>query len=90
MGLILGGWRKRADADRESVLQWADQTLDQLERCSRSGAMRQPFHHAGGRYFPHCGRYLPMGGAARIDLNGAGCRRFDARDVALSQGCLSS
>ena len=31
MGLIMGGWRKRADADRESVLQWADQTLGQLE-----------------------------------------------------------
>jgi len=31
MGLILGGWRKRADDDRAVVLKWADQTLGQLE-----------------------------------------------------------
>jgi len=30
MGLILGGWRKRRDEDRESVLQWADHTLEQI------------------------------------------------------------
>ena len=31
MGLILGGWRKRGDDDREAVLRWADQTLEQIE-----------------------------------------------------------
>jgi hypothetical protein len=30
MGLILGGWRKRSDEDREAVLQWADHTLEQI------------------------------------------------------------
>jgi hypothetical protein len=31
MGLILGGWRKRADDDREAVLKWADHTLERIE-----------------------------------------------------------
>jgi hypothetical protein len=31
MGLILGGWRKRSDDDREVVLNWADRTLEQIE-----------------------------------------------------------
>ena len=31
MGLILGGWRKRGDEDREAVLNWADHTLEQIE-----------------------------------------------------------
>ena len=30
MGLILGGWRKRSDEDREAVLHWADLTLEQI------------------------------------------------------------
>jgi deoxyribodipyrimidine photolyase-related protein len=31
MGLILGGWRKRSDDDREVVLNWADRTLEHIE-----------------------------------------------------------
>ena len=31
MGLILGGWRKRGDDDREAVLRWADRTLERIE-----------------------------------------------------------
>ena len=31
MGLILGGWRKRSDDDREVVLNWAERTLEQIE-----------------------------------------------------------
>ena len=31
MGLILGGWRKRADDDRKAVLKWADHTLERIE-----------------------------------------------------------
>ena len=31
MGLILGGWRKRVDEDRKTVLNWADRTLEQIE-----------------------------------------------------------
>ena len=30
MGLILGGWRKRSDEDRDAVLHWADLTLEQI------------------------------------------------------------
>jgi len=30
MGLILGGWRKRDDADRIAVLNWAEQLLADL------------------------------------------------------------
>ena len=30
MGLILGGWRKRRDEDREAVIQWADHTLERI------------------------------------------------------------
>ena len=31
MGLILGGWRKRSDDDREVVLNWAERILEQIE-----------------------------------------------------------
>ncbi|MDG2461639.1 MAG: cryptochrome/photolyase family protein [Luminiphilus sp.] len=30
MGLILGGWRKRAQEDRQAVLEWAENILDDL------------------------------------------------------------
>ena len=30
MGLIMGGWRKRSSGDREVVVQWGDQMLEQL------------------------------------------------------------
>ena len=32
MGLILGGWRKRADTDKAAVLEWGEHVLNQLER----------------------------------------------------------
>lgn len=30
MGLIVGGWRKRAPAEREAIVAWADQLLEEL------------------------------------------------------------
>jgi deoxyribodipyrimidine photolyase-related protein len=30
MGLIMGGWRKRAATDREAVVHWGEQMLDRL------------------------------------------------------------
>jgi len=32
MGLILGGWRKRADTDKAAVLEWGEHVLNQLDR----------------------------------------------------------